>query len=711
MENLNDIEKDNLPWKTIHIYKKIYSAIFRYWFYLFIFAISILLFFKISKKTVILNWNTWSITEKQSLLKEINKEKGQITNSNIYAKITQWELKTEDSLIISINNLILYKWFVMPRSIVLYDDYNIKKRSDYKLWYNIWDLQYFIENIIFTDYKSTQEISKQPLIKLTDNLKDTFFVSCIDKPINFTCEHFVDNFINNFYIYDLSADYKWLNNIFNQLKNTEYKDAFCDWMMKYISYAQDTSLELEWIASQCWDDFYQTFSSTKSFLNIQNQLSDWYINATLSDDPDANAYKLISYQQILYNDVSESIINEARFNSYLNFITSLLKKEWVIDDIYLDITYRINNKFLIPSLNTIKYKLTENKKAEINGIINNIEKINNWSRLDWYNWLETKITNDWLKNISAEVETWSDERKNETQQLLNSIKNLSYIKVVNEEISGNLIRISWYMRLKSIDDPIYFWANFENQWWNLILLKIWITDYDELNDTLNNLLWNNKYNMMEIYEYIENSIMLYSSTDKPSVCELIESKINELNGTLVDCNSNKISIKSSENISYKFKLNNFNLQEISISDKNIESNIKDMLWNINADLNTLPSIIAEIVSYKIEDTPQDNTSESIKNIIAAEVVKQYLWANIIDVQEDNNWIYITFLMNGIKLWWTFNPENNSLYSLSFQDPYIKINGFELTLIQDNINEINKFISDPLRYIWNIDISAYNKYNK
>lgn len=710
MESLNDIENDNLPWKTIHIYKKIYSAIFKYWFFVCVFILAILLFVHLSKKTVILDWDSKSYIEKDKLLQELNKEKTKISNPDISQKIIQWELKAQDNLIISINNIILYKWFVMPRSIVLYDDNKITKRENFKAWYNIDDLQYFIENIIFTDYKSTQEIEKEPLLKIKNNLKDTFFISCIEKPINFTCEYFLENFLDSFYIYDLSKDYKGLNNIFNQIKNTEYKDSFCDGMMKYISYAQDTSLELEWIASQCGDEFYKTFNATKSFLNIQNQLSEWYINATLSDDIDANAYKLISYQQILYNDVSESIINEARFNSYLNFIASLLKKEWSIDNIYLDITYWINNKYLIPTMNTIKYKLTENKKAEVNWIINNIEKINNGSRLDGYNWLETKITNESLKNVIIEEETWWDSTRDETQQLLNSIKNLSYIKVINEEISWNLIRISGYMKLKSEDDPLYFWANFENQWWNLVLIKIGIADYDELNNIINELLWNRNYNMMEIYEYIDNSIKLYSSTKQLSVCELISSKVEWAWWVMSECSPEKITIKNSDNINYRFKLGNYSIKSVTVSDKTLEPIIQDLVQNVDIDVNMLPNTIEYIISYKPQENENNTDNWSVKNMIATETLKQYLWAKIIDIQENDNWIYVIFTINDLKLWWIFNPTNNELSSLSFQEPYIQIKWFRLILSDGNLNNINNFISNPVKYIWNIDISAYNKFN-
>ncbi|OQY40189.1 MAG: hypothetical protein B6229_02350 [Spirochaetaceae bacterium 4572_7] len=94
-----------------------------------------------------------------------------------------------------------------------------------------------------------------------------------------------------------------------------------------------------------------------------------------------NNYKLISYQQIIYNDIHQNIVNNIRFETYINYLQELLKKDNKIDNFYIDLSYWLNNNYLITILNKLKYKVSDKKKLEIDGIINNLNKLNNGDEL------------------------------------------------------------------------------------------------------------------------------------------------------------------------------------------------------------------------------------------------------------------------------------------------------------------------------------------
>jgi hypothetical protein len=58
-----------------------------------------------------------------------------------------------------------------------------------------------------------------------------------------------------------------------------------------------------------------------------------------------------------------------------------LKKDNTIDSFYIDLSYWLNNDYLITILNKLKYKVSDKKKLEIDEIINSLNKLNNGDEL------------------------------------------------------------------------------------------------------------------------------------------------------------------------------------------------------------------------------------------------------------------------------------------------------------------------------------------
>lgn len=714
MSIYDKIDWKELPWFTIMRYKKIYNFVFNYLFFILIIIVAIVIFSQLSKNTIALNRVDKYPTERQKLLTELNEKKWNFQDSNIETKIIQWDIEKDDTIweIFSINNLIKYKGFVMPRVLHLSITNTLKNKNYFNSWYDIDSLENFINDIIFKDYKDKLEKQQDDLLPLTDDsISNTFFVSCLESNPNLLCKQFISNFVGTFYVYNLSTDYAGLNKVFNEIKQTEYKNEFCEWIMKYVSYTHDVGADIEWIMTQCGWSLYDDFLSIKSFFGIQQQLENWYIKSNLSNDPDVNAYKLISYQQILYNNVSEWIINEANFTTYLNYISSLLKKEWAIDPIYYDITYWINNVYLIPNLNVKKYKLTDNKRSELDWIINDIYAMNYGSKLEWHFWLESKISNKELTKLWATsiANTIIAHEQNEMNQLLKNLKWLSYLRVTNDDIKWNIIRINWYLTIAWLDDPLYISANFENKNWKLIANKIGITEHENLTESLNILLAQKDYTFLDVYDYISKSIKIYSSDNLSTPCEIIKSKI-EWMWTVLDCWADKIYIKRDDWIAYRFIMKNYNLQNVSISDKELQEDISNYIsWIYTNDI-TIPKIINDILAYQRE-IKNSNTEEASLNIIMTlQTITQYLWAEISNIQEqtDGN-IYLEFSMWDINFDGLFNPDSETLYSLSFYDKDIKIRRMELIINEENANEINNFKADPLKYIEQYDKNAVSQY--
>jgi len=171
-------------------------------------------------------------------------------------------------------------------------------------------------------------------------------------------------------------------------------------------------------------------------------------------------------------------------------------------------------------------------------------------------------------------------------------------------------------------------------------------------------------------------------------------------------------------------MENFNIKDISISDKNIENEIKQYLNNINTNHITIPNIIWEIISHKKKFI--STTQEWSNNIIITiEDLERYLWIMPKDIAEYNKIILIDFSINSINFIWDYDVKSKKLWQLYFKynienDKDINntlkkedlfINNFEIYLKEDNQNQINEFLVDPINYINNIDPTVVANYNR
>ncbi|MEI7558430.1 MAG: hypothetical protein WCJ45_06650 [bacterium] len=75
-------------------------------------------------------------------------------------------------------------------------------------------------------------------------------------------------------------------------------------------------------------------------------------------DPILNEYKLLSYQQQIYQDFLANRTDTYKITIYLDFINELLKKN-NIDIFYKDEIYRFNNNYLASTIEKIAYQTTK----------------------------------------------------------------------------------------------------------------------------------------------------------------------------------------------------------------------------------------------------------------------------------------------------------------------------------------------------------------
>lgn len=728
--------------EIVRNYNKIYKYIFKYSIIVIIFVISLIILNQQLNKSPQLNINDTFIIEKAKLIWEFNKITNQsIDNKELQIHILQWELNMTQDFIFSTNNLISYKNLILPTNVLINDSLQIKDKNYFlNSWYEITQLENFAKNILFTNSEQLDKSNKNIIsLPIKDNITDTFYLSCIqdNKIINTTCNYYINNFINTFFVYEVQKDYKGLKEIFYKLQNTPHKENMCDAMKKYILYSNDTSKELENIFISCGDKYYQDYYSTQLFIEIQEQLQKWYITPTVYTNKLLNNYKLISYQQLIYNDIHNNNINKIRFEAYIYYLQELLKNTEKIDSFYLDLTYWFNNTYLTNILNKLKYQMSDKTKADIDYIINNFNKISNWDNLVWYIGLKTKLVN---KNLETNIKLAWDlditiSQQDEINKLLDGIESLSFFKIIREKIVEDRIKITWYFSIKQPEwiTPLYVSIIVKNKDDKLIIDTINFSEYKDLKETLSSIISNKDYTIPELYQYLQENIHIFLSDDNISTCDMIKNTINEIYQSnqemkeleMLECNPQKISIIKHEDINkelqktyYKITLDNFDITSIMISNRTLEQDITNYLKNIDTNNITIAKIIWEIILYKEEKQVYiQQWSNNI--IITLEDFQKFLWTIPNDMVEWNNKIIVEFTIQEINFIWNYNITSKKVWPLYLQNNKvdeewniqkdINIDSFELTLTQDNQNKINEFLIDPIKYIKKIDSTAATQY--
>ncbi|HBB04448.1 TPA: hypothetical protein DCZ39_06220 [Patescibacteria group bacterium] len=90
-------------------------------------------------------------------------------------------------------------------------------------------------------------------------------------------------------------------------------------------------------------------------MEIQKTLENQTFEKISYKDTLLNAYKLLSYQQQIYQDFLINRTDTYKIASYLDFVRELSKNN-TIEPFYTDEIYRYNNKYLSLTLEKIAYQ-------------------------------------------------------------------------------------------------------------------------------------------------------------------------------------------------------------------------------------------------------------------------------------------------------------------------------------------------------------------
>lgn len=717
-------------WKNQLYFISHYKKISRFFFHYLVFLIAIILWILLFQKTIseantisIFKKNDTFSLQKTKLIAEFSKfTKQTIHNDDIIIHILQGDLQTEKWFITSVNNLITYKWFVLPKYFYMYETIPIKQLS-YFSWtiYDNNELENILNTFVFTKKFTIKKPFTRVYLPINETLVQDFNLACVfeNKLSSRTCNYYLNDFLDTFFIYNLSKDYIGLQSIFDTIKkNTLHKGKFCQWLSKYLLYTNDYTDSVEKLFFACGQSYVDTFKRTTLFMEIQKSLENQLFDKTVYKDDVLNTYKLLSYQQQIYQDFFINKIDTYKIGLYFDFIRELIKKN-TIDPFYIDEIYRYNNKYLVSALEKITYQshiFTQNLwSSKIAALLTTINIINEWEPLLGFSWLILSVHNKSIIHQTP-ISTWQIATIDIKEKIEKKLDKISYLLIDKKNISDTIIDIVGYLKFSSSNTTENIYSHIILEYSNDILLvkNIELQNKADMNDVISNLLLIQNFSLWELYSYISKNLVFYEQENAViSSSNDLCPKLKSLTDTrIITCTHTQVVIEKNDTI-YTFDIQNGALDNIKISDPNIENIIKPsystILWTNSSIIDTLQAII----NYKIASNWHEWTTNAI---VVFERIQQYLWIKAHDIADKG-----TTILVDISLWWinfiaNYTLQTNTLGPWYFKDilangkPYM-IQNFNLPLDDSHQNSINSFVIDPLTAIKNTNITAWQNYNE
>lgn len=714
-QNTNNIIKN---------YKKFFSFVFTYFFLLLALVLAGFFFKRIFINThVVVTINDAFELQKIKLIGTFEKLLNHtIQDNDVQVYILQWPLLIQNNFMISQDNLISYKWFIVPRNLAIATTLPIKQASYFeRANYSTGELAQFVNNFVLITQDNSSLAIKNTQLPLTNGILSTFNLSCLAESILYagTCGHFLDLFLNEFFVYQLNTDYTGLSWIFSNIRDNDDRWRFCEGMKKYLLYSNDTSTQLATIFEQCgswYTDFYKRMGF---FVDIQSQLDDKYISPDVYKDELLNAYKLLSYQQILYQDFQELKIRKNEYTLYLSYVQELIKRR-ALPQFYLDELYWYNTYYLKPTLLTTRYdrRWSNIKEWEIAQVIKSIDTINMGDTLSNSSGLMLLVSNPALTK-TGENSTPS-EILSLQEQISKKIAAITYFIIAQSAINGNTITAQWSFLVNNQKISAKIQLSYVND--TFIVKHIELSDYSELSSVLQWLIETRDSSIGEFFTALSKNLPLYTNitppvTDVSSLCSTIRTLETGMEIKVATCTQDIVVIVKEMNwvsITYSFLLQNFLPTNITVSDTIIQKAVEDAVKQSNYNPKSLSEAIQFVLSVQ-PATPIVHTG-STNTLLTLDDFQKYFGINANDIAEKNGVILVDFSIQWVNFIANYDIVKHKINTLYFKDIIsngkpLQIQNFTLLLNTANQSTLDTFSNDPLNYIKQTDLTAWKNYTK
>ena len=632
------------------------------------------------------------------------------------------------------DNLINFSGLILPRTVLIdqakwntYAEPILNSTYDKNLINS-----YFLDIFVAPLQKTALNAKPYAGLPVQWDIKQFFGLSCLDtiSAGSFVCQHYVNQFLKSFYVYDLAwvggnnatSDTFTVNTqpipdefftIYEKLKyNSDNQKRFCSGILQYLQYGGKNDNRFWEIFSDCGSEEYAIYTELRDFLTIKESLALGYVDAKVSSSKLLNEYKLFVMQQLLYKALLASEDANSLLQSYLSFLSDLLLKEsnrnWeLINQFTRDFTYWYNVSIVDPYLKDEKSKIDKETR---NTLTTRLFSIHNGNKTLNFIGLAKQTT----LNIDTTSTLWTLEKSHHQnlEELFraNLPGQFRLTSLVNHEETESLV-----VKGLDRDTDVKLEAVIKFDGVKLYVEKVSISGNKALESFVNALLERDHYVFVKMLQLISDNLAIadQSSTLKLDLCAELKQKYPT--GLLL-CSDTKIQIEKGQTEQasgtiYTFLLQKGSLIWVEISDKILETKVLQNLdiWKITKD--TLAPMIPVIINYE----PKDEISgfgmkeqllvndKFMKHFSKAPKKVEVSWGSV----------RIYFEVEGINFIGGYDVVTNRLAPISLdfwaaRKPII-IQKMELNLDDQHRDELNAFLLNPINYVEKINPNLVKKY--
>ena len=725
--------------QIIRWYNYLYTLFFEYWVWFFGFLISLLVvsglvMFPIFSE--VYGKETGDTTRIENQMRTSYMDQRSVINSFSWFHVQMlWgPVQSLTGGFSSQDNLINFSGLILPRTVLIdqakwntYAEPILNSTYDKNLINS-----YFLDIFVTPLQKTTLNSKPYAGLPVQWGIKQFFGLSCLDtiSAGSFVCQHYVNQFLKSFYVYDLA----WVggNNamndtftvntqpipdefftIYEKLKyNSNNQKRFCSGILQYLQYGGKNDNRFWEIFSDCGSEEYATYTELRDFLTIKESLALGYVDAKVSSSKLLNEYKLFVMQQLLYKALLASEDANSLLQSYLSFLSDLLLREanrssQLINQFARDFSYWYNVSIVDPYLKDEKSKIDKETR---NTLTTRLFSIHNGNKTLNFIGLAKQST----LNIDTTSTLWTLE-KSHSQNLeelfrANLPGQFRLTSLVNQEETESLV-----VKGLDRDTDVRLEAVIKFDGVKLYVEKISISGNKALESFVNALLERDHYVFVKMLQLISDNLAIadQSSTLKLDLCAELKQKYPT--GLLL-CSDTKIQIEKAQTEQasgtiYTFLLQKGSLIWVEISDKILETKVLQNLdiWKITKD--TLAPMIPVIVNYE----PKDEISGfgMKEQLLVNDKFMKYFSKAPKKVEVSWGSVRIYFEVEGINFIGGYDVITNRLAPISLdfwavRKPII-IQKMELNLDDQHRDELNAFLLNPINYVQKINPNLVKKY--
>ena len=725
--------------QIIRWYNYLYTLFFEYWVWFFGFLISLLVvsglvMFPIFSE--VYGKETGDTTRIENQMRTSYMDQRSVINSfsGFHVQMLWGPVQSLTGGFSSQDNLINFSGLILPRTVLIdqakwntYAEPILNSTYDKNLINS-----YFLDIFVTPLQKTTLNTKPYAGLPVQWGIKQFFGLSCLDtiSAGSFVCQHYVNQFLKSFYVYDLA--WVWGNNamndtftvntqpipdefftIYEKLKyNSNNQKRFCSGILQYLQYGGKNDNRFWEIFSDCGSEEYATYTELRDFLTIKESLALGYVDAKVSSSKLLNEYKLFVMQQLLYKALLASEDANSLLQSYLSFLSDLLLKEsnrnWeLINQFTRDFTYWYNVSIVDPYLKDEKSKIDKETR---NTLTTRLFSIHNGNKTLNFTGLAKQTT----LTIDTTSTLWTPEKSN-SQNLeelfrANLPSQFRLTSLTNQEETQSLV-----VKGLDRDTDVRLEAVIKFDGVKLYVEKVSISANKALESFVNALLERDHYVFVKMLQLISDNLAIadQSSTLKLDLCAELKQKYPT---GLLFCSDSKIQIEKGQieqasGTIYTFLLQKGSLIWVEISDKILETKVLQNLdiWKITKD--TLAPMIPVIVNYE----PKDEISGfgMKEQLLVNDKFMKYFSKAPKKVEVSWGSVRIYFEVEGINFIGGYDVVTNRLAPISLdfwaaRKPII-IQKMELNLDDQHRDDLNAFLLNPINYVQKINPNLVKKY--